>query len=256
MTITTTPSAINPTVAVRDLKAEVAREAALPGTFDWAKWVDKIDMDQSNTYAFPGNFIDSGTTQVKLGRARVILACAHAGSRKYPVNQYRFLVLAADGTLTATDIQDTNDKRGWALRVRDRVQGLLDSLAGATPASAPATPTAPTTATAVASGPAHGDHVARLLADVLTQAGTDGLSQPKRLIARLSDACANEYHLEQRLLTMAVQEGVLTATDNGIPASLAAEHITARMVNGWGTQTDLARWAATTWLAVTARQSA
>jgi hypothetical protein len=252
VTITTAPSALNPGVAVRDLRAEVAREAALAGTFEWCKWVDGVDATKSNTYAFPGNFIDRGTVQVKLGRPRVILACAVAGSRRYPVKHYRFLTLDAAGTLEATPIQDTDEKSGWALRVRDAVKALLDSLSQTTPTAAPVTtPTAAAPAAPAPGGPEHGAEVARLLASIVAAQGRDILSQPKRLLARLADVTEGRYELERRLLTMAAQEGALTAGGHGLPDSLAAETVAGRMVSGWGTQPALARWAATTWMGVT-----
>lgn len=94
----------------------------------WVKAVTSVDRQGSDGYAFKGEFIPRGTIEVK-AKPAVYLVMTTNGSRKYTVNHYSVVQMSADGQLTVTDIYTTNQERGWALRIRDRVWRLLSEMA-------------------------------------------------------------------------------------------------------------------------------
>lgn len=241
-------------VAVRDLFDEMVSSAALPAKHNrWVKTVTGMDLNSKDGYAFQGTFIDKGTIQVKLGKPRLFLVGADTGG-SYPIKHYRFVVLEADGSITPTDIQDNAGKRGWALRVRDRVLALLAQHAAAPP-PAPAqttTPAAPTTSiTPVAQdGPTPNDAVRSILVGLVRRHGLSILGDPRRLVALLHDACGDQYALEQRLLVTGLQAGIVTelcVPANGTPPVLLEARLVARLVDGWGIYRHLAEWVITAW---------
>jgi hypothetical protein len=116
---------------IREFRKEVLEAADLKRDHrfkEWCKWIDKVDPQGTNGYAFEGEFIQEGTTEVEIGRPRLILVSTCAGSRAYHTRHYRVLLLQADGTLECTDIATDDTTAGWALRIRDRTAALLDSL--------------------------------------------------------------------------------------------------------------------------------
>ncbi len=101
----------------------------------WAKWVDGVDNTKDTGYAFVGTFIKDGTQDIDLSRPRVILVASVTGSRANNHTDYAVLVLNTDGSLTKTDIADSDKLRGWALRLRQPIADLLNELSLAEPES-------------------------------------------------------------------------------------------------------------------------
>lgn len=102
-----------------------------PEAPSWAKWVDSVDMNLGTGYAFVGDFIPSGTVEIKAGTARVILACASERNKRMRSGYLRhFSVVKMDkqGQLSPTDIKTNDQVGGWALRIRGPVFDLLNSL--------------------------------------------------------------------------------------------------------------------------------
>jgi hypothetical protein len=93
----------------------------------WAKTVGKVDAKARNGYAFSGEWINEGTTEMEI-EPRVFLVHFNHGSRKYTTGEYAIVTMDADGELHATDIMTDDRERGWALRIRDQVAALLDEL--------------------------------------------------------------------------------------------------------------------------------
>lgn len=94
----------------------------------WAKWVDGVDPKGTDGFAFKGDFIRSGTIEVdEKSLPRAILCCAETGSSKHRSKAYRAVVLQKDGSLVATELQ-TDDARGWAIRLREPMIQLLDQV--------------------------------------------------------------------------------------------------------------------------------
>jgi hypothetical protein len=93
----------------------------------WVKWVDGVDTTKSNGWAFIGEFVPDGTIEFE-PRSAVLLCAAVSGSAKYHHTYYRVITMTPDGELHPTDIIDSDEKRGWALRMRDDVSNLLADL--------------------------------------------------------------------------------------------------------------------------------
>ena len=121
--------------AIRNLRSElfaIAREQgySADGRFNnWAKSIDSVDTSKANGYSLIGEFVPSGTVEIEI-KPRVYLTATAKGSRANHVTTYLVIAMDADGNLTATDIVTTDGTRGWALRIRDQVAALIDSLAG------------------------------------------------------------------------------------------------------------------------------
>lgn len=116
---------------IRDLKQEVLAASELKLDSRWkqyVKWIDAINPKLNDGYSLVGGFICDGTVQVDIGKRRLLLACAESGSAKYRYGYYKILILEEDGSLTPTDIEACDEKRGWALRIREPVQKLLDEI--------------------------------------------------------------------------------------------------------------------------------
>lgn len=92
----------------------------------WAKVVESVDQNKTNGYAFRGEFINEGDVEIEI-KPTVFLTMTTRGSRKYQTRTYNVIVMNADGTLElVTDIQTTDEERGWALRLRDPIASLLE----------------------------------------------------------------------------------------------------------------------------------
>lgn len=62
-------------------------------------------------------------------RPRVLLVSSQTGSNRYRTTSYQVVVLNTDGTIEAvSSLHTTDDKGGWALRLRDGVAELLQTL--------------------------------------------------------------------------------------------------------------------------------
>lgn len=120
---------------IRDFQREVlkASNLSIDRRFrSWVKWIDRVDTNKTDGYAFVGDFIKDGTIEIEIGKPRLLLAQATSGSMKYNYSYYRVVQLNADGSLAPLNIESNSQQNGWALRIRDEVKSVLDSLNGAT----------------------------------------------------------------------------------------------------------------------------
>jgi hypothetical protein len=113
-----------------NLQKEAIKAAGLEADSRWKRWVkfvDRVDTSQSDGFAFVGDFINEGTIEVDLPTSRLALVCTTTGSNKYRTSHYQVVWVNPDKSITPVDGLSTNDsKRGWALRLRDKVAALLD----------------------------------------------------------------------------------------------------------------------------------
>lgn len=122
---------------IRELYAELlALVAEEEGKEDrrfkhWAKRVTGVDASQSTGYAFEGDFINEGTVECE--GPGVYLVCTRRGSRNYQTATYNVVLMNVQGELALTDIQTTDKTRGWALRIRDEIAGLVTQLVDGQP---------------------------------------------------------------------------------------------------------------------------
>jgi hypothetical protein len=94
----------------------------------WARLVTGVDKTKTDGYAFIGGFVKEGTVEVEL-KPKVFIVMTSEGSAKYQTKYYTVVVMDAQGNLTKTDIATDESKgQGWALRLRDDVASLVDSL--------------------------------------------------------------------------------------------------------------------------------
>lgn len=124
---------------IRDFKKEVLETSGLSVDRrfrSWVKWIDRVDMNKTDGYAFEGDFINDGTIEVEIGKPRLLLAQATNGSAKHNYPYFRVVLLKEDGILQATEIKTNGEKPGWALRIRDSVAHLLNELSMMEPVSA------------------------------------------------------------------------------------------------------------------------
>jgi hypothetical protein len=97
----------------------------------WAKQVVGIDPSQHNGYSLLGEFVPSGTTEVEI-KPSVYVVKTTNGTRRYQTDHYSVVVMDASGQLSCADLYTSSDEgRGWALRLREGLQALLNELAGA-----------------------------------------------------------------------------------------------------------------------------
>lgn len=88
----------------------------------WAKEVTAINPGRDNGYMFKGQFLPAGTVEMTPEPA-VYLIAATAGSRKN--NHTEYYVITFDGTEFHRTGIHTDDRRGWALRLRDEIQACI-----------------------------------------------------------------------------------------------------------------------------------
>jgi hypothetical protein len=116
---------------VLDLKEKlftVARMATDRRWKHWAKEITAIDSTQNNAYMFMGLFVNDGTVEIT-SDDKVYLLASETGSNKYRTTTYRVVTLQG-GQWVVTDIVETDEKAGWALRIRDRVASLIEQAYG------------------------------------------------------------------------------------------------------------------------------
>lgn len=95
----------------------------------WSKFVTKINPKGKDGYAFDGVWIKAGTHELDPETCpRLILVAVTNGSRNYQTTRYYVLIFGLDGSLTKTDITTDNKTPGWALRIRDKLITLNQSL--------------------------------------------------------------------------------------------------------------------------------
>jgi hypothetical protein len=90
----------------------------------WRKSLDRVDLAQSNGYAFVGSWLRAGE-RAELDEGCLVLGYDEAGSTKnwYPV--IRVWRLAPDGLEQVYRYDGRVRERSWALAVRDAVAALL-----------------------------------------------------------------------------------------------------------------------------------
>lgn len=93
----------------------------------WAKYIDSIDLAKKGGYMFVGDMIYDQTLEYK-PEARLILACARYGSRKYSQNYYRLVLLHQSGDAEAVGEEVSDEDRGWALVIRPEVERHLKAI--------------------------------------------------------------------------------------------------------------------------------
>jgi hypothetical protein len=116
--------------AIHDLYDAINVISRLEFDHRWKSWVKEItgvDREASNGYMYTGQFLQDGTVEITKGERRLFLVAAESGSRKYRTCYYTVVELTEEGTLKKHDIDDNDDKRGWALRMRNDIEALLNS---------------------------------------------------------------------------------------------------------------------------------
>lgn len=116
---------------IRDFLQECFDASELKFDHRWrkyARFVAGIDETKDDGYSIIGGFIGNGTSEVEIGEPKLILVAAEVGSARNRNTYYRVLTMNADGTLTLTDINENDEKKGWALRIRQPLKALLLSI--------------------------------------------------------------------------------------------------------------------------------
>lgn len=90
----------------------------------WAKFVNLVNESEKNGFAFEGDFINDGTSEIAI-LPRVFLVKTSSGSVKYQIEYYNVILMDAEGNLSASDVSTTGPERGWALRIRSDVARLV-----------------------------------------------------------------------------------------------------------------------------------
>jgi hypothetical protein len=90
---------------------------------NWVKEVNTIDETQKGVYCFEGEFVNDSTHKIAQKR-QLYLVYSELGSRKNRTGHYVFVILE-DGVFKNTGIADTDEDRGWYLKVIDQVRELL-----------------------------------------------------------------------------------------------------------------------------------
>lgn len=91
---------------------------------EWAKPISSIDPKQSNGFMYVGEFVKEGTIRVNV-QPSLYLVSRTWGSRRSPTTYYALVYMDAAGTLSSHGSVQTDDKKGWALRILPDVeQGL------------------------------------------------------------------------------------------------------------------------------------
>lgn len=93
----------------------------------WVKYVDDVKEKEPGVYAFPGEFVQSGTVLLR-DKPAVLLCHVTNGSRPNRTKYYKFIVIKPDGSFEDPQIADNDSCKGWHLRVMPKVQALLQSL--------------------------------------------------------------------------------------------------------------------------------
>ena len=113
---------------IDDLYDKLVKVANEPQDSRWQQWVKHItgiDTSKSNGYMYEGEFVETGTVETA-DKNGVYLVMTRSGSRKYQTSYYR-VVRLIDGKLYRTDIATTDEKKGWALRLRESIRELLEA---------------------------------------------------------------------------------------------------------------------------------
>jgi len=109
----------------------------IPGTLDdrkktWRKHLERVDKEQTNGYAFIGNWLRAGE-RAELEMGSFILCYDEPGSVKnwHPV--VRLFKVVEDGLEEVYHWKGNVREYSWALAVRDEIAALLDEALGQKP---------------------------------------------------------------------------------------------------------------------------
>ena len=94
----------------------------------WAKWIDRVALEEKGGYCFVGDFIQKGTAELVIEKSRLILLCAGYKSDDGPIKLYRVLLINPQGQIKPTHIGTDDRVKGWAYRIRELVANLLPEL--------------------------------------------------------------------------------------------------------------------------------
>ena len=94
---------------------------------NWVKEVVAVNRQREGGYMYDGDFLMSGTVEIKRKPHVYLVTCSH-GSRRHKTTEYRVVLMDGEGVLHRTEIATDNSTLGWALRLRDQIQALLVTL--------------------------------------------------------------------------------------------------------------------------------
>lgn len=119
---------------ISELKKEAIKASGLPVDSrwkSWVKWVDSVNQEEVDGYAFVGDFVEGGTIEYEIGAPKLLLVASESGSAKYKSFSYQVVLMKADGELEPIeDLYDGGKTKGWALRLRDKVASYLAEISG------------------------------------------------------------------------------------------------------------------------------
>jgi hypothetical protein len=93
----------------------------------WVKEVSAIDRLHKDGWMYQGEMLDEGTQEITNTERRVFICSASCGSRKYNTRHYQVVELVGGELIKHDELHTDDDKRGWALRLRDGIATLLDN---------------------------------------------------------------------------------------------------------------------------------
>lgn len=97
--------------------SDVAQDDRFQG--NWVKRVTGVRAGHDDGYDIEGEWVNTGTVELRRGQQQVFLVAGTTGSRKYQTTTYQVVVLTAEGTFEKPAIRTTSAKPGWVLRIRD-----------------------------------------------------------------------------------------------------------------------------------------
>ena len=109
----------------------------IPETLDdrnkcWRKLLAEVDREQSNGYAFIGEWLREGErAEVEIGS--LILCYDETGSRKYRRPEVRVFKVVESGLEEVYHWEGNFGERSWALAVRDDIADILTEARGQEP---------------------------------------------------------------------------------------------------------------------------
>lgn len=92
-----------------------------PESTNWAKTVERVDMNIQNGWMYTGDFIKTGTIEVEIEPTVFIVMNTIEGE----IPLYQVVIMDEEGDLHLTDIHTWGDVPGWAMRIRDDILELL-----------------------------------------------------------------------------------------------------------------------------------
>lgn len=107
-----------------EMLMETADDPSNPELTNWAKFIDYVNLEEKTGWMYVGNFVPKGTIEVEIEH-HIFIVLSTSGTERKSKGIYRVVQMLEDGTLQRTDIHTTNEKRGWALRLRDDILKLF-----------------------------------------------------------------------------------------------------------------------------------